>query len=612
MDGDGTRDAGEPALMGWTVYLDSDNDGTLDAGEPTQVSNALGHYVFGGLTAGTYTVREVVQSGWARTYPAAGVYTVVLAVGQVAVGKDFGNVQAGQIEGDEWSDLDGDGVRDAGEPGVAGWKVYLDLNNNGQLDPGSTTVEPDNYTSGTVLNTLIPGLTLTAHGAAVTNNQILASTTSYHSTGTMGFANTGSTSWSSGSREMWVDLSTPVSTVSLDAISDDASDIAQLRVYSSAGVLLATYLTPALTAGQVGTMTITRATAEIAQIQATGYGGDVVYLDKLVVGGGAGAEPSATSDASGHYVIGGLAAGTYKVREVQQTGWAQTYPGGDGSHTVAVVAGQVVTGKDFGNHVAPSQLEGDEWSDLDADGVRDAGEPTLTGWTVYLDSDNDGTLDAGEPTQVTNALGHYVFTNLTAGTYTVRQVVQAGWVQTHPGTGTGAEIIAVYDDGTYVDTAGTSSAESDTVQATLGVAGIHRSHVHGDNGRGVHGGSGGRECPADSGAGEGQHRGGDGCGGESGRADLRVGRWRASSSWLQCHIVHERLLERDFRIRDKRRRPDHGIAAAEGCRARRGQSLRTIQQRSQSTMPPRHFPWRHCRRAAGRFTRAERGWRPWR
>ena len=31
------------------------------------------------------------------------------------------------------------------------------------------------------------------------------------------------------------------------------------------------------------------------------------------------------------------------------------------------------------------------------------GEPTMAGWTVYLDIDTDGTLDAGEPSQVTDA-----------------------------------------------------------------------------------------------------------------------------------------------------------------------------------------------------------------
>ncbi|MBI1337329.1 MAG: choice-of-anchor D domain-containing protein [Phycisphaera sp.] len=41
---------------------------------------------------------------------------------------------SGSISGTVWADLNGDGVRDAGEPGLAGVTVYLDDNDNAQLD----------------------------------------------------------------------------------------------------------------------------------------------------------------------------------------------------------------------------------------------------------------------------------------------------------------------------------------------------------------------------------------------------------------------------------------------------------------------------------------------
>ena len=41
----------------------------------------------------------------------------------------------GTVSGVKFNDLDGDGVRDPGEPGLAGWTVYADLNNNRALDP---------------------------------------------------------------------------------------------------------------------------------------------------------------------------------------------------------------------------------------------------------------------------------------------------------------------------------------------------------------------------------------------------------------------------------------------------------------------------------------------
>jgi len=55
----------------------------------------------------------------------------------------------GEIQGNEFNDLNGNGTRDSNEPGLLGWVVYLDQNANGQLDPGerfTTTNSNGNYT----------------------------------------------------------------------------------------------------------------------------------------------------------------------------------------------------------------------------------------------------------------------------------------------------------------------------------------------------------------------------------------------------------------------------------------------------------------------------------
>ncbi len=44
------------------------------------------------------------------------------------------HVAAGEIHGALWNDLDGDGVWDAAELGLANWKIYIDQNGNGQWD----------------------------------------------------------------------------------------------------------------------------------------------------------------------------------------------------------------------------------------------------------------------------------------------------------------------------------------------------------------------------------------------------------------------------------------------------------------------------------------------
>jgi subtilisin family serine protease len=90
-DGNGSRGGAEAALAGRTVYLDLNTNGSADAGEATRTTDSAGAFKFGGLVPGTYTVRQVVPSGWVGTAPGAGSYTVTLADGQDLAGNDFGS-----------------------------------------------------------------------------------------------------------------------------------------------------------------------------------------------------------------------------------------------------------------------------------------------------------------------------------------------------------------------------------------------------------------------------------------------------------------------------------------------------------------------------------------
>jgi hypothetical protein len=50
---------------------------------------------------------------------------------------------AGHIEGSHFDDLNGNGLRDPGEPGLPGITTFLDLNSNGRLDPGEPSTVSD-------------------------------------------------------------------------------------------------------------------------------------------------------------------------------------------------------------------------------------------------------------------------------------------------------------------------------------------------------------------------------------------------------------------------------------------------------------------------------------
>ena len=125
-DGDGTlKDGDHHRLSGWTVYLDKDNSGTLTAGDPTTTSDSHGNYRFSGLVAGTYHVREIVQSGWNETYPKNGKYDITLAAGKISKKNDFGNYKPGVISGTVFNDQNGNHRKDAGEPGLSGWTIKI-------------------------------------------------------------------------------------------------------------------------------------------------------------------------------------------------------------------------------------------------------------------------------------------------------------------------------------------------------------------------------------------------------------------------------------------------------------------------------------------------------
>ncbi|MBN2475222.1 MAG: beta-propeller fold lactonase family protein [Pirellulales bacterium] len=70
LNGDGQADADEPGLADWHVYVDANENGQWDADEPDAWTDADGNYAIAGLAPGTYTVDEVPQDGWQRTYPA--------------------------------------------------------------------------------------------------------------------------------------------------------------------------------------------------------------------------------------------------------------------------------------------------------------------------------------------------------------------------------------------------------------------------------------------------------------------------------------------------------------------------------------------------------------
>jgi hypothetical protein len=84
------------------------------------------------------------------------------------------------------------------------------------------------------------------------------------------------------------------------------------------------------------------------------------------------------------------------------------------------------------DYVAPRSIalrscaaSGTKFHDLDADGVRDPGEPGLPRWRIWADYDDDGVHDAAEPSGITDSEGQYVINDIRPpdGTYMLRETI---------------------------------------------------------------------------------------------------------------------------------------------------------------------------------------------
>ncbi|TRU20071.1 MAG: serine protease, partial [Microcystis aeruginosa Ma_SC_T_19800800_S464] len=163
---DGIQNPGELGIANVTVKL-YDNANTLIA---TATTDATGSYNFDNITSGEYYLEFTAPEGYLLSPLNQGSddtldsdvdpSTTKTANFAVNAGEnlswDAGLYQLASITGQTWNDVNGDGVKQSTEIGLSVWTVYLDTNNNGQLDTGETSTQTDingNYT----FNDLRPG-----------------------------------------------------------------------------------------------------------------------------------------------------------------------------------------------------------------------------------------------------------------------------------------------------------------------------------------------------------------------------------------------------------------------------------------------------------------------
>lgn len=281
------------------------------------------------------------------------------------------NTKLGSISGTKFNDLNGNAVKDFGEPGILGWHINLWQNNSGYADISTDANGNYSFINLPLGTYLVCESSLSGWQQTYPGNTSCQSGKGYEVVISAGDQiinkDFGNFQLGSISGQKFNDLD-----------NDGAKD-----------------------AGE------------------SGLSGWTIWLDKNnnnVLDAG---DLSTTTDSNGNYTFSNLTVGTYYgnsygVKEVQQTNWTQTYPAG-GTQYVTVISGTNATGIDFGNHRDTGTIElKKSWSGT-------GGQTTLKIGTTpegsEIDSQQTGVsgtdpLTTGQNTVVT---GTYYLSEETAG-----------------------------------------------------------------------------------------------------------------------------------------------------------------------------------------------------
>ena len=300
---------------------------------------------------------------------------IALACGNFSEHQTAGPVPS--IAGKKFEDVDGDGARDAGEPGLSGWRI--ELYQHGSLLAATTTDANGDYR-----------FALNANDLAISSENFELREVQQPGWAASRVPGAVHVPFGSGDSEFGGNDFGNYRPARIHGVKYEDMDADGDRDADDPGL-------------EGWTIAATRETS---------------------------AAGSAVTDGSGAYALTGLRPGTYTVAEVLQAGWRYGAPA-DGSHTIQIRSGGSVRA-DFGNY-RPATIDGTKFDDHDVDRVRDADDSGLEGWTIGLSGGR-----SPDASDATDGDGRYAFTGLIPGHYDVAETQRGGWRQSAPASGTHA------------------------------------------------------------------------------------------------------------------------------------------------------------------------------
>lgn len=395
-NGNGIRDGGETGIAGVEIRAEGGPGPAL-----TGLTGADGSFQICGLAGGAgYHITERPPLGFSQTGPLnrrisrrllASDFGYFISVCDADfTGLDFANqLIPNAIGGIKFEDLNANGVRDPGEPSLAG--VTISLFPGTPAAPGVSRSAVTDVNGNFLFTNVTPGPYFLVETAPTGFTQ---------TTPASGFITVTSVSGGSSINNVFGNFrgiltGTISGTKFLDTNGNGVRD-----------------------PGEVGQPNVTFTIS-----------GPLGFTPRTVVTG-----------SDGTFTFTGVPFGTYTVTETVPAGFRQTLPAAPGTRPATLnVTTRTVAGLVFGNQalVTPASISGSKFIDVNGNGVLDAGEPGGAGVTIRL----SGPGGTGTGVQTTTAAdGSFTFSGVAPGTYLVSEVVPVGFTQTAPG---GAGVISV-------------------------------------------------------------------------------------------------------------------------------------------------------------------------
>ncbi len=412
---DGTKQAAEAGIPGVTVTLTGVNDIGVSV-NTIATTLANGSYSFANLrpsNAAGYTITETQPAAFLDGKDTIGTpggttgndvfSNVVLTSGTNGTNNNFGELSPSSLSGFVYNDLNNNGVKDVGEPGILGATVNLSGNNDlgAPVTATATTLADGSYSFAGLRPSGAGGYTIAETQPA-------------------GFLDGKDT------------IGTPGGTTGNDVFSAITLPSGTTGTNNNFGELL-----PSSLSGFVYNDANNNGIKDVGEAGIPGATVTLTGSNDL----GAPVNTVATTLADGSYSFAGLrpsGVGGYTITETQPAGFLDGKdtigtPGGTAGNdvfsSIVLASNTNGTNNNFGE-LAPSSLAGFVYVDANDDGIKQVGEPGIPGATVTL----TGTNDLGAPVNTmatTLANGSYSFANLRPSSgpgYTITETQPAGFI----------------------------------------------------------------------------------------------------------------------------------------------------------------------------------------